>query len=77
MKDSANSHLKVQELCDCYSTTDPLKEMSILNKDQDQMDSDLKWLALLALHGVIPSNVPHEADTENHAGRMDTKKKSF
>ena len=52
MKDSANLHLKVQELCDCYSTTDPLKEMSILTKDQDEMDSDLKWLALLALHGV-------------------------
>jgi hypothetical protein len=28
MKDPANLHLKVQELCDCYSTTDPLKEMS-------------------------------------------------
>ena len=52
MKDSSNLHLKVQELCDCYSTTDPLKEMSILNKDPDEMDSDLKWLALLALHGV-------------------------
>jgi hypothetical protein len=39
MKDKRSLHLKVQELCDCYATTDPLKER-------------LKWLALAALHGI-------------------------
>lgn len=52
MKDSGNLHLKIQELCDCFSTTDPLKEMSILKGDQNSLDAALKWLALAALHGV-------------------------
>ena len=33
MKDKRSLHLKVQELCDCFATTDPLKEMSILGKE--------------------------------------------
>lgn len=52
MKEKRNLHLKVQELCDCYATTDPLKEMSIVGKDKDQEEAALKWLALAALHGV-------------------------
>lgn len=52
MKDSGNLHLKVQELCDCYATTDPLKEMSEIQKDADKTEAALKWLSLAALHGV-------------------------
>jgi hypothetical protein len=52
MKDAQNLHLKVQELCDCFSTTDPLKEMSEIKTDDDRMEAALKWLALSALHGV-------------------------
>lgn len=52
MKATENLHLKVQELCDCFSTTDPLKEMSEVKADKDSMDAALKWLALAALHGV-------------------------
>jgi hypothetical protein len=52
MKDTGNLHLKVQELCDCYATTDPLKEMSEITKDTDQEEAALKWLSLAALHGV-------------------------
>ena len=52
MKDTQNLHLKVQEMCDCYATNDPLKEMSTVKDDQDQDESALKWLALAALHGV-------------------------
>ena len=52
MKDSQNLHLKVQEHCDCFATTDPLKEMSIVKNDQDHEEAALKWLALAALHGV-------------------------
>ena len=52
MKDSGDLHKKVQELCDCYSTTDPLKEMSELNQDQDGLEAALKWLAVAVLHGV-------------------------
>ena len=52
MKDPQNLHLKVQELCDCFSTTDPLKEMSEIKGDEDRMEAALKWLALSALHGI-------------------------
>jgi hypothetical protein len=52
MKEKRNLHLKVQELCDCYAATDPLKEMSVVGKDKDQEEAALKWLALAALHGV-------------------------
>jgi len=52
MKEKRNAHLKVQELCDCYATTDPLKEMSDLKKDADADEAALKWLALSVLHGI-------------------------
>ena len=52
MKEKRNLHLKVQELCDCYATNDPLKEMSAVKNDGDKEEGALKWLALAALHGV-------------------------
>ena len=52
MKDERNLHLKVQELCDCFATTDPLKEMSRIPNAAGEEEIGLKWLALAALHGV-------------------------
>ena len=52
MKEKRNVHLKVQELCDCYATNDPLKEMSEVKDDENQEEAALKWLALASLHGV-------------------------
>ena len=52
MKDKRSLHLKVQELCDCYATTDPLKEMSELAKEEEKDEAALKWLALASLHGI-------------------------
>jgi len=52
MKESSNLHLKVQELCDCYATTDPLKEMSKIGLEKEDDDTALKWLALAVLHGI-------------------------
>ena len=52
MKEKRNLHLKVQEMCDCYATGDPLKEMSIIKNDEDKEEAALKWLALAVLHGV-------------------------
>ena len=52
MKEKRNVHLKVQELCDCYATNDPLKEMSEIKADTDTEEAAFKWLALAALHGV-------------------------
>jgi len=52
MKEKRNVHLKVQELCDCYATNDPLKEMSIVKNDADKDEAAVKWLALAALHGM-------------------------
>lgn len=52
MKDSSSLHQKVQEHCDCFSTTDPLKEMSVVKNDTDTVEAAVKWLALAALHGI-------------------------
>jgi len=52
MRDKQSLHLKVQELCDCYATTDPLKEMSALERDEDKDEAALKWVALAVLHGI-------------------------
>jgi hypothetical protein len=52
MKDTGSLHLKAQEHCDCFATTDPLKEMSVVKDDPDIQEAALKWLALAALHGV-------------------------
>ena len=52
MKEKRNVHIKVQELCDCYATNDPLKEMSTVKNEADKDEAALKWLALTALHGV-------------------------
>ena len=52
MKDTQSLHLKIQELCDCFLTTDPLKEMSEVKNDENTLDAALKWLALAAVHGV-------------------------
>lgn len=52
MKEKRNLHLKVQEMCNCYSTTDPLKSMSQMARETDTEEAATKWLALAALHGV-------------------------
>lgn len=52
MKDKRSLHLKVLELCDCYATTDYLKEMSELPGATDKEEGALKWLALSILHGI-------------------------
>lgn len=70
MKEKRNLHLKVQELCDCYATTDPLKEMSTLGTDKDKEEAALKWLALAALHGV---NHNAEAVTISRSPRGEVK----
>jgi len=52
MKDKRNLHQKVQELCDCFATTDPLMEMAKVNAEPDKDEAALKWVALAVLHGV-------------------------
>ena len=52
MKEKRNLHLKVQEMCDCYSTSDPLKSMSQMANEADSEEAAVKWLALAALHGI-------------------------
>ena len=52
MKDKRSLHLKVLELCDCYATTDYLKEMSVLPGEMDTEEGALKWVALSVLHGI-------------------------
>ena len=69
MKEKRNLHLKVQELCDCYATNDPLKEMSIVKNDEDKDEAALKWLALAALHGVN-DNAEEVTLTRSSDGRV-------
>jgi hypothetical protein len=52
MKDSGNIHKQVQEMCDCYATNDPLKEMSSLASETDTQAAAIKWCALASLHGI-------------------------
>lgn len=52
MKEKRNLHLKVQEMCNCYSTTDPLRSMSRMAGEADSEEAAVKWLALAALHGI-------------------------
>jgi hypothetical protein len=52
MRDMSTPHQKMQELCDCYAETDPLKGMALLSGDADKEEAALKWLALAVLHGV-------------------------
>ena len=52
MKDKRNLHLKVQEMCDCFATADPLREMSIVNKEADKVEGVLRLLGLAVLHGI-------------------------
>ena len=69
MKDKQTLHLKVQELCDCYATTDPLREMSALVNDKDKDEAALKWLALTALHG-INANAEQISITQSKDGKV-------
>jgi len=52
MRDKRNLHEKVQEMCDCFVTADPLQEMSHLKEEKDNDEAALKWLALAILHGI-------------------------
>jgi hypothetical protein len=52
MLDKRTLHMKVQEECDCYATTDPLREMAALKGETDTEEGALKWIALAVLHGI-------------------------
>lgn len=52
MKEKRNLHLKVQEMCDCYASTDPLKSMSEMTNETDAQEAAVKWIALATLHGI-------------------------
>lgn len=66
MKDSRSTHLKVQEMCDCYLNSQPLKEMSVLKNDKDIDDAAYKWLALAILYGVDSNAKSIEISTDEH-----------
>ena len=69
MKDSANVHLKVQELCDCFATTDPLKGMSEISQVPEEDEAALRWIALAVLHG-INSNAEKISLTTTRDGKV-------
>jgi hypothetical protein len=52
MQDKRTLHMKVQEQCDCFATSDPLREMAALKNEPDSEEGALKWIALAVLHGI-------------------------
>jgi hypothetical protein len=53
MIEKRNMHLRVQEMCDCYATSDPLAEMEKMETvTGDVEELSIKWLALAILHGI-------------------------
>lgn len=52
MRESSNLHQKVQAMCDCYATNDPLKEMSKMQHEANPEEAAIKWIALAILHGI-------------------------
>ncbi len=55
MLDKRTLHMKVQEQCDCFATTDPLREMAALRDESDSEEGAIKWIALAVLHGINSS----------------------
>lgn len=78
MKDASNLHLKVQELCDCFATTDPLKEMSEVKDSPEVSEAALKWIALAVLHGINDNakNITLSADEDGKVEVMASYRKS-
>lgn len=70
MKDATSLHLKVQELCDCFATADPLKEMSEVSGSPEGDEIALKWVALAVLHG-INSNAEEITLAKNKDGEVE------
>ena len=52
MRDKRSLHQKVQEMCDCFATAEPLSEMAALGKELDIDEGALKWIALAVIHGI-------------------------
>jgi hypothetical protein len=52
MRESSSLHQKVQEMCDCFATNDPLKEMSKMQHETNADEAAIKWIALAVLHGI-------------------------
>jgi hypothetical protein len=69
MKEKRSLHLRVQEMCDCYATGDPLKEMSKIKNEKDKDEAAVKWMALAALHGVN-NNAEKITITRDAAGKV-------
>lgn len=69
MQDSTNIHSKVQDLCDCFATTDPLKGMSEIGRVPEEDEAALKWIALAVLHG-INSNAEKISLTTTRDGKV-------
>jgi hypothetical protein len=52
MRDMGSPHKRMQEFCDCFAESDPLREMALISNEPDKEEAPLKWLALAVLHGV-------------------------
>lgn len=69
MKESSSVHQKVQAMCDCYATNDPLKEMSRLQHEANTEEAAVKWIALAVLHG-INNNAEQISIEQNQQGSI-------
>lgn len=69
MRESSSLHQKIQEMCDCFTQNDPLKEMSRLQHDPDAQEAAIKWIALAILHG-LNSNAEEISIQQTKAGSV-------
>ena len=69
MKAASSSHQKIQDLCDCFATSDPLKEMCEVIHDANTNEAALKWIALAVLH-EINNNAEEVSISTSKDGRV-------
>lgn len=68
MRDKESLHKRIQEMIDCYATSDPLGEMPEVAKEKDLEEAALKWIGLAVLHGI--NRNAEKITLERTAGRL-------
>ena len=69
MKEKRNLHLRVQEMCDCYASSDPLKSMSQMVNADDADEAAVKWLREQAIDFMTENTGMPKEEVEEEVDR--------